>query len=117
MKYSLCHALAEVFDYQQRRPAAIAAGKAALERLYPVALGHSGQSEVIGNFLLGLYDGDRHRFNLTQLRRLDLALFDDCMLVLAMDYLPEVEIHERIPGNDSIWRQLHEQWDNKAVTS
>ncbi|WP_444543042.1 DUF7673 family protein [Methylomonas koyamae] len=45
----------------------------------------SGQANTVRSFLLGLYNGYRFPFNLTRLRGLDKALFDDCIAVLTLD--------------------------------
>lgn len=66
-------------------PAIRLEGEAALRRLLPVAQRDTGQSSVIARFLLNLYNGDRFPFDLTDLRRLDYELFDDCLAVLKMD--------------------------------
>ncbi|MFL6969015.1 hypothetical protein ACJ6X8_22540 [Pseudomonas alvandae] len=115
MSDSLRNALTELWAYEQQRPAIVTAGTEALTRLLPIALRFTGQGEVVGRFLLGLYNGPEHRFDLTDLRRLDLAVFEDCMSVLAMDFLPEVEVHKRIPNTDSVWHQLHRQWGQREV--
>jgi len=115
MTDSLRNALAELLAYEQKRPAIVTAGTEALGRLYPIALRRTGQGEVVGRFLLGLYDGSEHRFDLTDLRRLDIGVFEDCMRVLAMDYAPEVEVHRRIPNSNSVWCQLHDEWGSQAV--
>lgn len=60
-------------------------GFEALQRLYEIACRDTGQAGVVGLFLLGLYNGKRFPFDLTELRRLDDELFSDCMQVLAMD--------------------------------
>lgn len=65
----------------------------ALGRLLNVAQGHSGQCEYIANFLLGLYNGRRFKFDLSDFRCLDRKLFQDCMAVLRMDYAPQQEVH------------------------
>jgi len=64
----------------------IDAGKPALARLMKVAEGvNSGQQRYIVDFLLGLYNGPRFPFDLTNLRAIDATLRSDCFTVLAMD--------------------------------
>lgn len=86
------------------------AGVAALQRLLPVAQRDTGQSGVVGRFLLGLYNGYAHPFNLTDLRRLDEELHQDCLAVLAMDARPVREVHEYFAGGSRIWYELAERW-------
>lgn len=95
---------------RERRNQSQAAGVAALQRLLPVAQRDTGQSGVVGRFLLGLYNGSAHPFNLTDLRRLDSALHHDCLTVLAMDARPVQEVHEYFAGGDRIWRELAANW-------
>lgn len=83
---------------------------AALHRLVNVALGDTGQSGVVGRFLLGLYNGPEFKFDLTDFRRLDQALHDDCMAVLRMDYTPVQEVHLYFKDGDRIWRGLASSW-------
>lgn len=63
----------------------VPADKEALQRLFERAQGDSGQCAVVARFLAGLYNGSRFPFVLTDLRRLDDALFEDAMTVLRMD--------------------------------
>lgn len=117
MPNSLNGALTRVLAYEQQRPAIVTAGTQALNRLIPIALRDCGQSAVIGRFLLGLYNGSQHPFDLTGLRQLDLARFEDCLKVLMMDYTPEVEVHERHPDGDNLWSHLIDRWGGQAVAS
>jgi hypothetical protein len=81
-------------------------GTPALWRLLPIAQADTGQSAVVRRFLLGLYDGGRFPFVLADLRRLDDALVDDCLAVLAMDAWATVDICERIQDGQKIFREL-----------
>ena len=110
MATSIAEAMTQVLAYQQRRAAYVTAGVQALNRLTPIALRDSGQSRAVGRFLLGLYNGEDFPFDLTDLRCLDLPVFEDCMCVLLMDYSPEVEVHERVPNGFAIWDQLMAKW-------
>ncbi|AZF57422.1 MULTISPECIES: hypothetical protein [Pseudomonas] len=97
-------------EFEAKRPAIRKAGIEALARLVPVAQRDTGQSAVIGRFLLGLYNGRDYPFVLTSLRGLDTALFDDCLAVLQLDYSPEQEVHTYIPNGDAIWEELIRAW-------
>ncbi|CAB5595909.1 Uncharacterised protein [Pseudomonas putida] len=97
-------------QYDQERPAIRDAGIQALARLVPVALRETGQSRPVGRFLLGLYNGQDFPFNLTDLRSLDSGLFDDCIAVLRLDNVPELEVHEYLPKGRMIFNQLREYW-------
>lgn len=115
MATSIHDAMTQALAYQQRRGAIDTAGVQALHRLTPIALRDTGQSRVVGRFLLGLYNGEDFPFDLTDLRGLDLALFEDCMCVLLMDYWPEKEVHERVQNGGAIWQQLIERWAPEVV--
>jgi hypothetical protein len=68
--------------------------EAATLKLYRLATQHhNGQARYVGRFLVGLYNGQRFPFDLTDLRCLDTSLFMDCLHVLIMDYQPKEEIH------------------------
>lgn len=115
MDQSLSICLAKAVAYEKQRPALVAAGVQALNRLLPVALDFTDQGRAIGRFLLGLYNGEDFPFDLTDLRGLDLALFEDCLAVLVMDYSPEVEVHERITHGSDVWQKLMEMWAPEVV--
>lgn len=101
---------AQIAAEERERPAIRAAGIAALHRLLPVAQRCTGQSRIVGSFLLSLYNGNAFPFPLTDLRALDTALFNDCIALLAMDRRPEKEVHEYVENGDDIWSQLKKDW-------
>jgi hypothetical protein len=92
-------------------------GRAALFRLMEVAQGHSGQCKRVAAFLLGLYNGDRFPFDLTELRALDASIMDDCLQVLRMDYQPVREVHEYFEDGGRRFEQLAKDWriEDRAV--
>lgn len=83
---------------------------AALRRLWTVANGHSGQCKTIAKFLLGLYNGYRFPFDLTDFRTLDHTLFRGCLQVLELDYRPELEVHDRLGIPGAQFERLAEDW-------
>lgn len=68
------------------------------------------QAGVLAAFLLGLYNGRRFRFDLTELRRLDAALHDDCMAVLRMDASPRQEVHQYFENGSWAFEQMARDW-------
>lgn len=102
--------MARLAAEEAARPAVRAAGIKALHRLLPVAQRCTGQSRIVGRFLLSLYNGDAFPFALTDLRGLDSALWDDCLAVLRLDQRPELEVHQYIENGDEIWSQLKKNW-------
>ncbi len=94
-----------------QRPTLEAAGFEALQRLYAVANDHSGQCRYVARFLLGLYNGRRFPFDLTDLRGLDRALFEDCMTVLRMDArVTSREVHTYFDKGGTKFEALAERW-------
>lgn len=106
------------FEEQDRKQeAALAAlpeirrqGEAALRRLMSIARGNTGQCRHVAAFLLGLYNGNRFKFDLTELRCVDGEIFDDCMLVLKMDFQPIKEVHMYFPERNALFEQLAIEW-------
>jgi hypothetical protein len=101
-------------DQKEARTKRLAAGIPALERLIEVGLRDTGQSEVCGRFLLGLYNGPKYLFDLTELRRLDIELMEDCLSVLRMDANPVKEVHELITDGHAIFRRLRMDWATRS---
>lgn len=85
-------------------------GLAALRRLVAVAQRGTGQSRIVGRFLLGLWNGQAYGFDLTELRGLDAELHDDCLAVLRLDQRPAREVHEYIEDGDRIWASLSDRY-------
>ncbi|QXI58810.1 hypothetical protein HU759_027715 [Pseudomonas sp. OE 28.3] len=115
MSDALINALSDFWAYQQRRPIIIKTGVQALHRLIPIALSRTATGKAVGRFLLGLYDGVTYRFDLKQLHRLAPREFEDCLQVLEMDYMPEVEVHERVEEGENLWRELIELWRSQPL--
>lgn len=110
LKAQAVEEMAALAKRQAERPKIEAEGVAALKRLLPVAQGDTGQSRVIARFLLGCYNGMRFPFDLTDLRSLDYALFDDCMAVLKMDAQPSQEVHCYFDNGGEVFEQLAKDW-------
>ena len=90
-------------------------GEAALYRLFEVAQGDSSQCEVVAKFLLGCYNGYRFKFDLTDFRRLDKSIFDDCLLVLKMDWSPKKEVHEYFQEGSKKFENLAKDWRIESI--
>lgn len=91
-------------------------GVAALQRLLRIAQGNSGQCKHVAGFLLGLYNGTRFKFDLTDFRCLDREIFMDCLKVLAMDFTPKREVHQYFKDGGQIWEQLAKDWGIRDYT-
>lgn len=87
-------------------------GFEALQRLYETACRDTGQARKVAAFLLGLYNGDRFPFDLTDLRGLDDELFEDCMAVLRMDArLTRQEVHNYFDRGGQKFERLVADWN------
>ncbi|WP_290680288.1 hypothetical protein [Halothiobacillus sp. 15-55-196] len=76
---------------------AIRNGIPALHRVYMAATGKSGQSRILRAFIIGIFNGGDHPFDLNQLRALDETLFDDVLDVIRLDRHAEEEVHRYLP--------------------
>jgi hypothetical protein len=91
-------------------------GVEALIRLLKIARGHSGQCRHVAAFLLGLYNGNRFKFDLTDFRCVDRAIFEDCLEVLKLDFCPAMEVHQYFNNGSQIWEDLARQWRIRDYT-
>lgn len=110
MEMEMAELRAKSIARAQKRPQIIAEGQAALHRLMPVAERDTGQSGVVARFLLALYNGRRFPFDLSQLRRLEHALHDDCLAVLRMDAHPMRDVHCYIQDGVQRFERLIVNW-------
>jgi hypothetical protein len=100
----------EQAEYEAKLPDIRERGEAALRRLLPIAQGNTGQCRHVAGFLLGLYNGTRFKFDLTDLRCVDRAIFDDCIAVLQMDAQPLREVHTYFPKGGALFEELATSW-------
>ena len=103
-------------DAQPQPQPQLPPGIEALVRLVRIARGHSGQCRHVAGFLLGLYNGTRFKFDLTDFRCLDREIFDDCLEVLKLDHCPIREVHEYFHNGGRIWEDLAKQWGIRDYT-
>lgn len=88
------------------------AGEAALRRLLPIAQGCTGQSDRVARLLLGLYNGHRFRFDLSNLRCLDYEIQEDCLAVMRMDMNAFQEVHRYFENGGKLFEKLAEDLGN-----
>ncbi|WP_025573878.1 DUF7673 family protein [Ralstonia thomasii] len=86
-------------------------GLDSLKRLFDLANGSSGQCRHVARFLLGLYNGTRFPFDLTDFRCVDASIFEDMMRVLRMDSRPRAEVHTYFPRGGERFEQLAQDWN------
>ncbi len=66
--------------------------------------------------LLGLYNGNRFPFDLTELRAIDDSLFEDYLAVLRMDArVTRKEIHEYLDDGGRRFEQLAKDWSVEDI--
>lgn len=85
-------------------------GEAALRRLLPIAMGHSGQCRQVAAVLLGCYNGSRFPLDLTNLRGLDYPILEDVLAVLRMDANAWQEVHCYFDGGGRLFERLADDW-------
>jgi hypothetical protein len=71
---------------------------------------YSGQCRIVAKFLLGLYNGNRFPFDLTDFRCLDTEIFKDCLAVLEMDNCPVQEVHQALGMVHGEFEKLAADW-------
>ncbi|HDS0959705.1 TPA: hypothetical protein QDZ28_003431 [Pseudomonas putida] len=98
------------YQFTQEHRELLESGPRALARLVPVALRETGESRVVARFLLGLHDAQAHPFALTDLRSLDIGVFEDCLCVLYLAFLNEKAFQDYLPRGQMIFNQLREYW-------
>lgn len=84
-----------------------------LQRLYALATDfHHDHGRVAARFLLGLYNGLRFPFDLTDLRLLEPDAFQDAMAVLVMDArLTRKEVHNYFADGGKKFERLVQDWN------
>lgn len=94
---------------------------AILSRFFFLAWGHShGGAKVAAGLLLGLYNGTRFPFDLTDLRLLDAQMLDDALALMRFDARLTSEVHEwlnTLYGRDDFggrFEHLAHKWRKKG---
>lgn len=80
--------------------------KAAVEMLYPIALGTSEQSQGARSVLLSAYDRDEYPINIPDLQKLRLEELEACLTVIRACVLNQVEPHTLIENGMDRFYQL-----------
>ncbi|WP_432263274.1 DUF7673 family protein [Cupriavidus sp. TMH.W2] len=106
----------EMREAKATQDAAHEAGIPALRRLFKIANGNSGQCRKVAAFLLGLYNGQRFPFDMTDFRAVDQAIFEDMLLVLRMDSHLKQEVHNYFENGGRAFETLANDWNlHKSV--
>ncbi len=86
----------------------------ALVDLWELSKRDHGGAIVVAKLLLGLYNGRRFPFDLTDLRLLDETNLQRCLLVLEMDANPAMEVHELLRHALRYPRHLGAEFEHRA---
>ncbi len=94
--------------WNNQQSAQVPQAQEALVRLLQAALHGTGdgQSEICRDFLLALWKGQEHPFNLSKLQRLEIEQWQDCMAVLQLHQFSLSPIHLAIQNGEQIWQRL-----------
>lgn len=94
--------------WNAQQSAQVPQAQEALVRLLQAALHGTGdgQSEICRDFLLALWKGQEHPFNLSKLQRLEIEQWQDCMAVLQLHQFSLSPIHLAIQDGEQIWQRL-----------
>jgi hypothetical protein len=85
----------------------------ALKKLWLMAQHDNGGARVCARLLLGLYNGRRFPFDLTDLRLLDDQYLEAALTVLRMDARPAMEVHELLQRTYG-WRGMGARFELMA---
>ncbi len=77
----------------------------------------TGGARVIASVLCSLYNGQRCKVDLTDLRLLDKKNFEHVLNVLRLDHSPAIEVHEYFDNGSEIWEKMFLDYgfDKKAT--
>lgn len=114
---AMAEAMRRTQEIQRHIKADRVAGEAALRRLMPIARRDTGQSRRVALFLLGLYNGYRFPFNLSELRGLDYEVMEDCLAVLRMDTSALQEVHLYFENGSAVFENLARDWGMEGGTA
>ena len=84
---------------------------ASLHRLVELAaLSDTGQASVAAKVVLGTYNGDAFPLDLTEIGRLDTALFEDAINVIRLRVQHHVEPHNFYVDGDALFQEMIDVW-------
>jgi hypothetical protein len=102
---------ADLAQFDTRSRKASQAGAQAFARLLKLAEERdSGQIPRIARFLAATYNGDAFKFDLSELRAVDIAISDDMLCCLDALRWGRADLHMLIPDGDARLRAVIELW-------
>lgn len=108
IEHAIATRMARYERWRSEQRSVLPKAQEALARLLDAALHGTGdgQSEICRDFLLGLWKGQEHMFDLARLRRLEIDQWQDCMAVLQLYQCSQSPLHLNIRDGERIWQQL-----------
>ena len=97
----------------ERAERAQALAEQAYARLLAVAAGDTGQAGRVARFLAATFNGAAYRFDLAELRMLDIAISDDVLLCLDALRWGKADLHRLVPNGDTRVQAVISAWGLK----
>ncbi|ENX24866.1 hypothetical protein F892_00016 [Acinetobacter vivianii] len=94
---------------QQEMKNKLMQGIKAIEQLFAIAEGKTEQSFVVRKFLLGCFDSQKFKFDLTEFRKLDSSVFQACVSVLEIERLESNLVDEYLDSPE--YQALAKKWE------
>ena len=88
----------------------------AFARLLDIAAGDTGQAGRVAQFLAATFNGGAYRFDLFELRMLDVQISDDVLLCLDALRWGKTELHRLVPQGDMRVQAVISAWGLKPET-
>ena len=85
----------------------------AFARLLDIAAGDTGQAGRVAQFLAASFNGSAYRFNLFELRLLDVQISDDMLLCLDALRWGKTDLHRLVPQGDERVQGIISAWGLK----
>lgn len=109
---------ARLQSYQERGAAAQGKGAQAYARLLNLAeTRDSGQIEKIAKFLAATYNGTAFKFDLFELRMLDVAISDDMLSALDALRWGKADLYRLVPDGEKRIQALIDRWGLRSANS
>ena len=88
----------------------------AFARLLDIAAGDTGQAGRVAQFLAAMFNGSAYRFDLFEMRMLDVQISDDVLLCLDALRWGKTDLHRLVPNGDVRVQAVISAWGLKPET-
>lgn len=103
--------LAQQREWDERASKAQAAGAQAYSRLLLLAeQSNSAQAQTAAVFVASTYNGQQHRFDLFDLRAVDVAISDDMLVCLDALRWGRADLYTLVPDGDARIQRMCADW-------